>query len=166
MSFGIGRNLNVIWRLLMRQELDDKLCQAFPLLYKDRNKSKQQTCFAFGFEHSDGWFDIIWELSSKLEPLIQKWLDENPDAEEYEQPCVGQCKEKFGTLRYYFNSSTDEMEKHIAEAEAKSCKTCEECGKDGSLRGGSWLITLCDDCQKEREFKKKLLQDMYDAKSR
>ena len=39
----------------------------------------QSTAMCWGFPGSDGWFDIIWDLSSKLEPLIQKFIDDNPN---------------------------------------------------------------------------------------
>ena len=60
----------------MEKDLDDKLTKAFPLLYRDRYGSMQTTCLCWGFPEK-GWFDLIWDLSSKLEPLIQKWIDEN-----------------------------------------------------------------------------------------
>ena len=62
----------------MKEELDKKLVKAFPLLYGDRYASMQSTCMCWGFP-GDGWFDVIWGLSSKLEPLIQKFIDENPN---------------------------------------------------------------------------------------
>ena len=61
----------------MKEELDKKLVKAFPLLYGDRNAPMQSTAMCWGFP-GDGWFDIIWNLSSKLEPLIQKFIDDNP----------------------------------------------------------------------------------------
>jgi len=67
----------------MKEELDKKLVKAFPLLYGDRNAPMQSTAMCWGFP-GDGWFDIIWDLSSKLEPLIQKFIDDNPN-----MPCGG-----------------------------------------------------------------------------
>ena len=61
----------------MKKELDEKLCKDFPLLYGDRNAPMQQTCMCWGFP-GNGWHKIIRDLSSKLEPLIQKWIEENP----------------------------------------------------------------------------------------
>ena len=63
----------------MKEELDKKLVKAFPLLYGDRYGPMQSTAMCWGFECSDGWFDIIWDLSSKLEPLLQKFIDDNPN---------------------------------------------------------------------------------------
>ena len=65
----------------MKKELDEKLVKTFPLLYGDRSAPMQSTAMCWGFSCGDGWFDIIWDLSSKLEPLIQKFIDDNPDLE-------------------------------------------------------------------------------------
>jgi|TARA_R110002110_G_scaffold207138_2_gene419342 hypothetical protein len=128
----------------MKEELDKKLVKAFPLLYGDRNAPMQSTAMCWGFACSDGWFDIIWDLSSKLEPLIQKFIDENQDTEAY--PRAAQVKEKFGGLRFYMTYSPDEIFDLISEAEALSYKTCEECGKPGGARDAGWIRTLCDYC--------------------
>ena len=53
--------------------------QTFPLLYADRHQSMQTTAMCWGFSCGDGWFDIIWQLSLKLEPLIINFIKENPN---------------------------------------------------------------------------------------
>ena len=127
----------------MREELDKKLVKAFPLLYGDRSAPMQSTSMCCGFP-GDGWFDIIWDLSSKLEPLIQKCIDEEQDTELY--PKAFQVKEKFGGLRFYMTCGSREIFDLINETEVLSHKTCEECGKPGEERGGGWIHTHCDDC--------------------
>ena len=133
----------------MKQELDKKLVKAFPLLYEDRSTSMQSTAMCWGFSCDDGWFDIIWNLSSKLEPLIQKLHNERQDIEHL--PRASQVKEKFGGLRFYVTSATDEMDSLIEEAETLSYKTCESCGNPGQGRSGGWIKTLCDTCSEERK---------------
>ena len=128
----------------MKKELDKKLIEAFPLLYRDRHASMRTTAMCWGFSCNDGWFDIIWDLSSKLEPLLQKFHDEYPDIES--PPRASQVKEKFGGLRFYMTTASDEMYDLIAEAESLSYKTCETCGKPGEERGNGWIRTLCDSC--------------------
>jgi predicted HicB family RNase H-like nuclease len=61
-------------------------------------------------------------------------------------PRAAQVKEKFGGLRFYMTSGTDEIYNLISEAEAKSRETCEECGKPGEERSMPWIRTLCDSC--------------------
>ena len=127
----------------MKQELDNKLVKAFPLLYGDRNAPMQSTAMCWGFP-GDGWFDLIWDLSSKLEPLIQKCIDEEQDTELY--PKAFQVKEKFGGLRFYMTCGSREIFDLINETEVLSHKICEECGKPGEERVGGWIHTLCDYC--------------------
>ena len=140
----------------MREELDKKLCEAFPILYQQRNMNMSQTAMCWGFSHGDGWFDLIWNLSEKLEN-INKSLPSDGDL----FVVATQVKEKFGTLRFYTggipSSVSEEVYKLINEAESISGVTCEECGKDGKSRTGGWVKTLCDDCvkpitPKEKEF--------------
>lgn len=105
----------------------------------------QQHCiFLFGIECGDGWFDLIDQLSAKLEPLIEEAnkLDEFG-------VYVCQVKEKFGTLRFYLSSGTDEMYKLIDDAEERSAKTCELCGADGEILGDGWLSCRCENCAKK-----------------
>lgn len=138
----------------MRKELDKKLCEDFPLLYGDRNAPMQHTCMCWGFDCGDGWYDLIYELSSKLEALIQKFKDEDPsDVKDYGLPRAAQVKEKFGGLRFYMTSGTDGMFDLIEEAEGKSNVICEWCGNPGEQNGSGWIRTLCDDCAKN--FRKK-----------
>ena len=128
----------------MKEENDKKLVEAFPLLYGDRHASSRSTAMCWGFSCNDGWFDIIWDMSSKLEPLLQKFHNEYPDLES--PPRASQVKEKFGGLRFYMTSATDEMHDLIEEVEALSYRTCESCGEPGEERSGGWIQTLCDTC--------------------
>jgi hypothetical protein len=124
----------------MRNELDGQLCAKFPNLFKDRNVSMQETCMCWGFDHQDGWYQIIHDLSEKLEALILKLPEE-----ERSQCCAAQVKEKWGTLRFYMTASTDEMDVLIREAEKQSAVTCEVCGKPGKLYPGGWYYTACEE---------------------
>jgi RNA polymerase-binding transcription factor DksA len=63
----------------MKKELDEKLTRAFPLLYANRRGDKRSTAMYWGFACGDGWFDIIWNLSEKLEPIIKNLIKENPN---------------------------------------------------------------------------------------
>jgi hypothetical protein len=85
------------------------------------------------FEIGDGWFPLIKEL---IEDLISLGWDK--------QTC--QVKEKFGGLRFYINTGSDEIFDRISKAEEDSYKTCEKCGKPGELRNDiGWYRTLCDE---------------------
>lgn len=120
-----------------------KLFNEFPNLYRGRHQSITQNLMSFGFSHGDGWFDIVYKLSQKLEKLIIQYKKENPD--DPEPPCAMQVKEKFGTLRFYLSHGTDEMHELTNDAEEKSAKTCEQCGRPGKTRSTRWIRTLCEE---------------------
>ena len=64
---------------------------------------------------------------------------------------IAQYKEKFGTLRIYFDGGNDVVKGMVSYAEHLSSLTCQDTGKRGQLcKRGSWYATLCDEeAQKE-----------------
>lgn len=234
----------------MKKELEHKIVEAHPLLYRDRYADPRSTCMCWGLSVGDGWYKIIWDLSQKLEPLIQKFIDDNPGLKCYQcsceeavhtndgckaihhlphmvgyriwgypvpqwrrdfwpsftnkhrfrvfwqhqvwqwikgrsrgitrpinrflqwlydkynigydkpcpckkfklnHPCASQVKEKFGSMRFYMTSATEEMWSLIHKAEAEASNTCEACGEPGEERNDGWVVTLCDSCQRAKK---------------
>lgn len=97
----------------------------------------------FGFECGEGWADL-------LEPVIA-YIDTHNQFNPDNQIVIAQIKEKFGTLRFYVHTWEGEVDALIYEAENKSESTCETCGKNGKLRGKSWVYTACDEHTKEAD---------------
>lgn len=60
------------------------------------------------------------------------------------QVVATQIKEKFGTLRFYYNGGDDYISGLVSMAEEFSNRTCENCGNPGKSRGNGWLYTACD----------------------
>lgn len=123
-------------------DLYDALISKYPKLYRHYSY----------IDCGIGWIKIIDDLSKKLESLINdlKEIEE----EEEELPYASQIKEKFGELRFYMSSETQEMSKEIDKATRKSRKTCEICGKKGKIRkANNWLYCLCDECCEKRGIK-------------
>lgn len=59
----------------MNSELTQRLVKRFPVLYQDYDSPMTQTCMCWGFDHGDGWFEIIWQLSLAIEEeLGYSWL--------------------------------------------------------------------------------------------
>lgn len=127
----------------MKRDLDQQLCREFPLLFRLRHRSIYETTMGWGFETGDGWFDIIYNAAKKIEPLIEEL--QRQGVEEEMLPAAAQVKEKFGTLRFYTNMATAEIEAIVDEAEKLSTVTCDVCGKPGKLTGGGWLSTRCEE---------------------
>jgi rubrerythrin len=149
----------------MRDELDKKLVEAFPKLYADRNKSERATAMCWGFP-GDGWFQLLWDLSEKLEKIIEqeettcgicRLSEHEPNENCGFSPYwirASQVKEKFGTLRFYMTHHNKEVQAAIEEAQDLSAVTCESCGAPGELRGTGWVKTLCEKCDKAKQLNK------------
>ncbi len=127
----------------MNDQNTKKLLTDFQDLYRNRREPKEPAIKnnSFGFECDDGWFELIYNLSKKLDTLVKKFRKEEC-VDDF--PFAFQVKEKFGTLRFYLSTHTDEMSKLITEAEKESARTCEVCGSFGVLRASGWLKTLCN----------------------
>jgi hypothetical protein len=97
--------------------------------FSDRPRIKSN-----GFlEISNGWFGLVKEL---IEDCIALGWDKQ----------ICQIKEKFGGLRFYINSASDEIFNKISEAEDKSMEVCEVTGLPGQLRTDiGWYRTLSDE---------------------
>jgi hypothetical protein len=135
----------------MRDELEQTLFTEFPDLYtQDHSHSLMYQGFAVG----DGWYNILYRLSTKIKSIVSSMQEEGVDPKEY---CAFQVKEKLGDLRFYMYNSTMEIDEAISEAEEESARTCETCGNPGTLNGG-WR-TLCDECREpERSESWEILQ--------
>lgn len=125
-----------------------------------------------GYYIQPGWLALITRLceaaDEALTPATRKDFQ------------WAQIKEKFGTLRAYWedgpvsidffseddhsriktapnaHANIDEatsgcLHALVREAEVQSAKTCLFCGAAGALRRGrGWIVTACDDCDKSR----------------
>lgn len=81
----------------MREEFQQKLFNLFPRLYCQRHLPATVSCMGRGIDVGDGWFDILFKLSERLEDSFQ-FL---PEGERHAAEKIGdyvaiQVKEKFG----------------------------------------------------------------------
>ena len=132
----------------MRDDLDRQLCEKYPLIFADRNKSMLETCMCWGFEHGDGWYQIIDSLCGNIQNHVD-W--QTKQGKTVPQVVATQVKEKFGTLRFYYNGGDDVIDGMVRMAESWSAVACEECGAPGTQNSRGWIKTLCETHRKERE---------------
>ena len=140
----------------MRQELEEKLTQKYPNLFRGRNLSIRENLMPFGCEHGDGWYKILNNMCRSLQKQLDKDKDKGSD-----EFMFTQIKEKYGTLRVYTNGYNEDISKIIGKATKKSCTTCEDCGDKGRRRNDGWLYTRCDKCWRamkkaSRDYRKKV----------
>lgn len=121
----------------MSPELEQKLTEKFPDLFKGRSRPNTESLMCYGCEHSDGWFNIIRSMCHAIEDYLKR-KDPRPEYEFF------QIKEKFGTLRVYDNGHDEYIAGVIRMAENMSAFTCEVTGNPGRMcRKGFWYRTLC-----------------------
>lgn len=126
----------------MSPELEKKLADDFPVLFRGRSKPLTESLMRFGCEHDDGWFNIIYCLCEAINYHLK---NSELDFE------FTQIKEKFGTLRVYCSATDDYIEGVIRMAENISSYTCEVTGRPAKMcRRGHWYRTLCsEEAEKE-----------------
>ncbi len=124
----------------MKRDLELKLQEKCPNLYRDLYV--EGTSMSWGLLVEDGWYQLIEDLSLKLEESIVNL----PADSSFKNIRASYIKEKFGGLRYHLTEYNEGMRKLITEAEHKSFSICECCGIVGKRRNSSWIKTLCDTC--------------------
>ena len=132
----------------MNEKLDGLLCEKYPKMMVNRDKSMMETCMCWGFECGDGWFNILDQLMGNIQHHID-W--KNRKEEVVAQVTLDQVKEKFGTLRFYYSGGDDAIDGMVRMAESMSGVTCEECSAPAQTHGPGWIRTICEPCETKRE---------------
>jgi hypothetical protein len=88
------------------------------------------------FKKTDPWLIKQKETFTSEEP--------KPVYDAIPQVVASQIKEKFGTLRFYYNGGDEFIRGVVSMAEAMTATTCETCGSPGILRGQGYIYTACD----------------------
>ena len=111
-----------------------------------------------GFAIGKGWYPLI----EKLSEVIQSHIDHlHKQGKECPQVIVEQVKEKFGTLRFYYQGGDDFIHGAVWLAESMTRQLCEECGGLGKQREGGWIRTLCDVHEAQRQ-ERQLLKEGFE----
>jgi hypothetical protein len=139
----------------MREELDESLCAKYPKIFVNRHGDMKETLMCWGFEHGDGWYPIIDSLCANIQHHID-WNNKNFEKgytqyKQVPQVVAVQVKEKFGTLRFYYNGGDDVIDGMVRMAESWSAVACEECGAPGTQNSQGWIKTLCETHRQERD---------------
>ena len=149
-------------RIARSIELQKRVAKECSLLYG----GKDFACWECG----PGWDDVLEKLSYKLEALnillSERWKV---------KIVAAQVKEKFGTLRFYFNScingcgelareqivllhyANDVATEYVRQAEDECYCVCEECGTPIGTEESprccttGWIAYICRNCAMRRE---------------
>jgi hypothetical protein len=105
-----------------------------------------------GFCCGEGWWPILEALCGQIQHHID-W--KNKTSEVVAQVTVGQIKEKFGGLRFYYSGGDDEISGMVSMAESWAARSCETCGNRATKQTTGWIKNLCDKHFEEYETRKK-----------
>lgn len=97
----------------------------------------------FGIECGEGWYTLLNNLFACINFHLE-YVNRNKSEDKKTPFVLTQVKEKFGTLRFYYEGGDSKIHGMVQMAEAMSGFICEKCGNPGKLRRGSWLHTACE----------------------
>jgi hypothetical protein len=152
-------------------ELDQHITEKYPLIFS-------QPC---DIGINDGWFDIIDMLCANIQNRIDNAVTQRQYAIEWnedvndpnfewtkfgereerkvpelvEQVVAKQIKEKFGTLRFYYDGGDDYIRGLESMAVSMTSRICEQCGCPGTSRSTKkqrWVLVLCDKHAEEQGY--------------
>lgn len=101
-----------------------------------------------------------YAVRSALEAIESKKYRDVPD--KVYQVVAAQVKEKFGTLRFYYDGGDDTIRGMVNMADSMSARTCETCGNPGKLHQRGWHYVACPNHTREED----LIQDGEDDEVR
>lgn len=139
----------------MRDEFEKYLHNKYSTMFPEEQRQWGMGC-------GDGWFRIIDKLCANIKHHVEWKAKQNKPIPPV---VVTQVKEKFGTLRFYYDGGDDYISGLVSMAEAMSESTCEECGDVGSRRGSGWIKTLCDKHAKDKDYLHEHYVDVGDTVS-
>lgn len=132
----------------MNKKLEQKLFDAYPKIFAQKDLNVQQTAMCWGIQCGDGWYTLIDVLCE----MIQNHVDHTKCA----QVEATTVKEKFGQLRFYTHGGDDITQAFEYFALLMSINTCELCGTTvGVKQTEGWIYTMCKPCLKNLKNKQK-----------
>lgn len=126
----------------MRTELEHRLRQAHPQLFRHLHADPPAVPIGRGIETDDGWYELIDRLCCRLDEELARTPDPTFAFE--------QVKQKFGVLRVYATPTAKaRLAELITEAAGESRTTCEPCGASGAtlVTHVGRMRTLCEACR-------------------
>ena len=130
----------------MREELQNRLFNSWPEIFRDVGRPPTESLMAFGIDTDDGWFVLLDVLCRVLTEHAET-LGQFPAA-------AAQIKEKFGGLRYYTNGGDDRWSHGAIQfADYASYRICEVSGMPGRIaKRYGWYKTLSPEIAHREEY--------------
>lgn len=123
----------------MRKYQELEIFLRCPIIFRHRQTT------GFSFECKSGWFELVFELSAKIEDIACHM--KNAGTPVGELPSVIEVKQQFGTLRYHMLYSSKAIQQLIECSTQASQSICEFCGNNGVLKElNNRHYTVCEAC--------------------
>ena len=136
--------------------LSERLAKDFPFMRWKRNEHEDEPYRAVFCGVGEGWYQLIYDMCVEITAL---YAVSELDANELFKP--KQIKEKYGLLRFYYNTNIHayelnrEVHKIVVKYVDISEVTCESCGQPGKLDTSDyWHKVRCDIC-KEKDYQRR-----------
>lgn len=95
----------------MDNSLDEALTVKYPKIFRNRYGSMRETCMYWGFEHGDGWYNIIDSLCSNIQHHIDWTRKQRANALRYNRALNKAINGDFSS----YNRMKSWEQKHIDE---------------------------------------------------
>lgn len=115
----------------MREELDHKLCAAYPEIFRDRHKPMTETAMCWGFACGDGWYTLIDTLCRQIMSQVRS---RRRDVEYLRAQLARADSPADWENKYCTPERLAELERKLAEAEAELPVASQVKEKFGGLR--------------------------------
>jgi len=148
--------------VLLGSDFTKTILEKCPIIFR-----REPMIWNWSIDIDQGWYLIVYELSVKIEALVQKYKDEGrfitpeqyskrfditiPEREEL--PLVTQVKQKYGVLCYYTMGMPIEVKEWMSDAIELASHTCEICGSEEDVKTKDilgWVWTLCPKCARDK----------------
>lgn len=91
----------------MNRELDDKLCVAYPKIFRDRRADMRTTCMCWGFEHGDGWYTLLDNACYLIQNHIDHSRKNRSRALKYNRALARAISGDTAGLKHFYGFSKD-----------------------------------------------------------
>jgi hypothetical protein len=136
----------------MSPEKAKALQDKYPKIFGTSDPSEPYT--TYGIECGDGWYDLLDVLCRNIQHHVNWKIERIPEEErEGFQVVATQIKQKFSTLRFYYNGGDDYTSGLIQMAESMSGMICEDCGDKATVKTKGWITNICNSCHIKGKFK-------------
>ena len=101
--------------------------------------------FTWANDFYEGWWSVFGlQMCEEINQVLLKESINNPNR--YKEFEIFDVKEKYGSLRFDAQGSSNEIEGIIARYEKYSEKICCKCGKPATHITTGWILHFCSDC--------------------